>query len=134
MVIILGVGRNSCSQCSQELSYLKRKKIVRKHLSISSNLYSLSFLAVLLFYLFSTCQFPFPTVNSQMIFCLRKEFTQFPVAFFFLFFFWLHPQHVEVSGPGIEPSHSIGPNHCSDVVGCLTRCVTRELHTLHFNL
>lgn len=41
--------------------------------------------------------------------------------FFFLFFFWPHPQQVEIPGPGIEPGHS------SDNVVSLTRCATWEL-------
>ena len=51
-------------------------------------------------------------------------------GFFFhpILFFWLHPQHMEVPGPGIQPApQSSDSSHCSDNTGSLSHCATREL-------
>jgi len=44
-----------------------------------------------------------------------------------LFFFFPHPQYVEVSGPGMEPTPQQDPRHCSVNTGYLTRWATWEL-------
>ena len=53
-------------------------------------------------------------------------------CFFFPFFIWPHPQHVEVPGSGIKPCHSSNPSCGSDNARFLTHC-TRELPYLSYH-
>ena len=53
----------------------------------------------------------------------------FSFLFFFFFLAGARPQHVEVLGPGIEPT---ALSHCSDNARSLSCCSTRELLSLLF--
>ena len=48
--------------------------------------------------------------------------------------FFLLPRlwHMEIPRPGLNLCHSSGPGYCSENVGSLTCCSTRELHWIHF--
>ena len=48
------------------------------------------------------------------------------------FFFWLCLQHTDVPKPGLNPHHSINPNHSSDNAKPLIHCTTWHLHLITF--
>lgn len=51
------------------------------------------------------------------------------IQYSIFFFFWLHLQHIEVLGPGMEPTRQL-PSWCSGKTRSLTRRATRELNFL----
>ena len=50
-----------------------------------------------------------------------------------MFFFWPHPWHVDIYGPGLKPHHSSNQSHCSDKAQYLTHCTTKEHHVPTLN-
>lgn len=79
--------------------------------------------------------------NIQMVsqwisyFCIFCSFRRVFFFSFFFLFFWLHPRHVEVPGPGIEPMPP--PPSCDLYHSCgntrsLAYCTTRELPIFSF--
>ena len=67
------------------------------------------------------CQALYMHFNYILIMNAWETTTITSLYFFFLFFFWLCPWHVELPGPGIKPSH------CNDNARSLTCWTTQEL-------